>query len=166
MTSRGIYPDASVSKKKTFAKVSLNESTGQKSLYTTRHFSPGEVMCPFSAEVTLDAPNRYTLQIEDGKHIILAPELLQYINHSCTPNAFFDTTLMLLTSLQEIQTGEEITFFYPGTEWDMAEPFDCNCGSPSCLKIVNGASTLAFEILKQYKLTDFISKMVHRKFSI
>ena len=166
MTSRGIYPDASVNQKNTFARVCLNEFTGQKSLYATRNFSRGEVISPFHAGTTQPYLDRFTVQIEEGTHITLLPEMLQYINHSCAPNAFFDTTLMLLTCLRDIQEGDEITFFYPGTEWEMAEPFDCNCGNPSCLKIINGASSLPFNILKEYKLTDFISRMVKRKFSL
>ena len=26
-----------------------------------------------------------------------------------------------------LSIGDELTFFYPSTEWDMEEPFDCEC---------------------------------------
>ena len=32
------------------------------------------------------------------------------------------------------------TFFYPSTEWAMASPFDCHCGSARCLGRIAGAS--------------------------
>ena len=146
--------------------MSLNKSTGQKSLYAVNYFSPGDVICHFHAGVTQPYANRFTVQIAESKHITLVPELLQYVNHSCSPNAFFDTTLMVLISLRDIQPGDEITFFYPSTEWEMAEPFECHCRSPACLKVINGASSLSLEILEKYKLTDFIREMLRRRLSI
>jgi len=143
--------------------VSLNPSTGQKSLLALQHFSPGDVISPFYAGTTLPEANRYTVQVDFQKHITLMPEFLQYINHSCSPNAFFDTTEMLLISLKEIQPGDEFTFFYPSTEWEMAEPFNCHCGSPACLQTINGASSIPEETLIKYKLTDFIRQMMIRK---
>ena len=116
--------------------------------------------------MTLDHANRFTIQIAEGKHITLVPEVLQYVNHSCSPSAFFDTTSMVLISLRDIQPEDEITFFYPSTEWEMAEPFTCNCGSPACLEVINGASSLSVEILEKYKLTDFIREMIRRRLSI
>ena len=145
--------------------MSLNKSTGQKSLYAASYFSPGNVICHFHAGVTEPYANRFTVQIAEAKHITLVPEILQYVNHSCSPNAFFDTTLMVLLSLREIHPGDEITFFYPSTEWDMAEPFTCNCGSPTCLEVINGASSLPKETLDKYKLSDFIREMILQKFS-
>lgn len=149
-----------------FAKVSLNKSTGQKSLYAVNHFSSGDTICHFHAGTTLTIANRFTLQIGENKHITLLPEILQYTNHSCSPSAFFDTTSMVLISLRDIQPGDEITFFYPSTEWEMAEPFKCNCGSPECLKVIRGAASLEKKTLEKYMLTDFIREMILRKVSI
>ena len=36
---------------------------------------------------------------------------------------------MRLTALRPISEGDELTFFYPSTEWAMAEPFECGCGA-------------------------------------
>jgi hypothetical protein len=38
-----------------------------------------------------------------------------------------------------------MTFFYPSTEWDMAQPFTC-CGSSNCW-VVKGAAHIRPEIL-------------------
>jgi hypothetical protein len=48
----------------------------------------------------------------------------------------------------------------------MAEPFDCNCGSPQCLKVINGAASIPEETLARYALTDFIREMILSKNSI
>jgi SET domain-containing protein len=56
------------------------------------------------------------------------------VNHSCDPNV----GLVLPTNkprewgveaLRDIKKGEDLTFFYPSTEWDMAQGFDCSCGA-------------------------------------
>ncbi|KAF5565762.1 post-SET domain-containing protein [Fusarium napiforme] len=38
-----------------------------------------------------------------------------------------------------LKVGDELTFFYPSTEWHMAQPFDCLCGTPSCRGRISGA---------------------------
>ena len=99
-----------------------------------------------------------TVQTGEDKHITLQPEFLQYINHSCYPNVFFDTTAMQLVALKEIQPGDELMFFYPSTEWDMSQPFDCFCGTTQCLHRIQGAAYLSDEEAKRYRLTDFINE--------
>ena len=99
-----------------------------------------------------------TVQTGEDKHITLQPEFLQYINHSCYPNVFFDTTAMQLVALKEIQPGDELMFFYPSTEWDMSQPFDCFCGTTQCLHRIQGAAYLSDEEAKGYRLTDFINE--------
>jgi hypothetical protein len=98
-----------------------------------------------------------------GKHITLQPEFLQYINHSCAPNVFFDTTAMQLVALKEIREGEEMTFFYPSTEWEMIQPFNCYCGSHNCLGQIQGAAFLPKNAWKQYRLTDFIQRQLAKR---
>ncbi len=149
-----------------FATVLLNKSTGQKSLRADTSFYPGDVICHFGAGITQAYPTYLTVQIAADKHITLSPEFLQYINHSCAPTAFFDTTSMELVCLKAMQPGDEITFFYPSTEWEMAQPFNCNCGKPECLQLINGASHLSREVLDRYRLTDFIRKMIKKQVSI
>lgn len=163
--SPDIFSDTPENQQNIIATVYHNPSTGQQSLLAAKQFSPGDVISSFSAGTTQPNADRYTVQIGEDQHITLLPEMLQYINHSCSPNAFFDTTRMVLTCLRELQPGDEITFFYPSTEWKMAEPFTCHCGSAECLNVIDGASSLPPEILEKYKLTDFIEGMVLRKFS-
>lgn len=139
-----------------FAEVQMNPATNQKSLHVTRAFKAGELISDFSAGSILSYPTYLTVQVGDDKHITLQPEFLQYINHSCDPSAFFDTTTMQLVCLKDLEPGDEVTFFYPSTEWEMSQPFDCHCGSPECLRTISGASQIPGEVLDRYKLTDFI----------
>ena len=149
-----------------FANVLLNNSSNQKSLHATVSFAPGDVICHFSAGITQSYATYLTVQTGADSHITLKPEFLQYINHSCAPNVFFNTATMELVCLQPLQPGDEFTFFYPSTEWEMAQPFVCNCGHEGCLQLINGASHLSVETLSKYKLTDFIRQQVRQKLSL
>lgn len=149
-----------------FANVLLNNQTNQKSLFAAFSFLPGDVISTFSANTIHFFATYLTVQTDTNRHITLMPEFLQYINHSCAPNVFFNTASMELVCLQAMQPGDEFTFFYPGTEWEMAQPFVCNCGSTCCLQLINGASHLSVETLSKYKLTDFIRQQVRLKLSL
>lgn len=133
-------------------------ATGHQSLYATGPLREGQVLCVFSASAVLEQPTRFTLQVDEGRHILLSPEPLWYTNHSCDPNIFFDTGAMEVVCLRDIAPGEELRFFYPSTEWTMAEPFDCICGSPGCLGRIGGASSLTDEVLGRYRLTPYVQK--------
>lgn len=149
-----------------FANVLLNNSTHQKSLHAAVSFSAGDIISTFSAGIEQSFPTYLTVQTAADRHITLVPEYLQYINHSCDPNVFFDTTSMQLICLQPLQPGDELTFFYPSTEWEMAQSFVCNCGSEGCLQLINGASHLSVKTLAKYRLTDFIKSQVKQKLSL
>ena len=139
-----------------FAEVWKNGTTGQQSLHATKVFMPGDVICSFGSSAVLEKPTYLTVQTGDNTHILLQPEFLQYINHSCNPNVFFNTTTMELVCLQKVQQDEEFTFFYPSTEWQMDQPFECYCGSGNCLQQISGAANLPKDVLKHYRFTDFI----------
>jgi SET domain len=135
----------------------------QNSLHSAKLFKQGDVISKFSAGITQDYATYLTVQIAVDKHIILQPEFLQYINHSCSPTVFFDTATMQLIALQDLNEGDEFTFFYPSTEWEMAQPFVCNCGGKNCLQLINGASHLSQSTLNKYKLTNFIQQQLQSK---
>ena len=159
-------PSSEVISKHIFANVVLNNETNQRSLFAAVSCAPGDVICAFSAATTQSFATYLTVQTGTNRHITLKPEFLQYINHSCNPNTFFNTTSMELVCLQPIQPGDELTFFYPSTEWEMAQPFVCNCNSAACIQLINGASHLSIETLSKYKLTDFIRQQVRQKLSL
>jgi hypothetical protein len=70
---------------------------------------------------------------------------------------------MQLVALKEIKAEEEMTFFYPSTEWEMTQPFSCYCGSINCLRQIRGAAFLPRNVWKQYRLTDFIQNQLARR---
>ncbi len=130
--------------------------TNYISLFATTDIEPQMVISRFGFEKIVAEPSSHTLQVGLNQHIILKPEFLQYTNHSCDPNSFFDIKGMELIALKPIMRGEEVTFFYPSTEWRMQEVFDCNCGNENCLKRIQGGAFLNYDSLIHYKLSDYI----------
>lgn len=145
------------------AEVRQKISNGQNALFVLRSYQPGEVIADFSAGTIAAEPTYLTVQVGVEKHITLQPEFLQYINHSCDPNVFFDTALMQLVALKELQPEEELVFFYPSTEWKMTQSFNCYCGSPKCLGKIRGAAYLSPEVQSQYRFTNFIQQQLAKK---
>ena len=145
------------------AEVRQKISNGQHALFATRHFSKEETITAFSAETISQEPTYLTLQTGEGRHITLSPTFLQFVNHSCDPNVFFDTTAMKLIALKEILPGEELVFFYPSTEWEMKQRFQCFCNSPRCLGEIGGAAFLSRPVLRKYRLTAFIQRRLSKR---
>lgn len=145
----------------TFAVVRQNILNDQKAFFAQRKYQPGEVLTTFSAGETLSKPSYLTVQVGINQHIMLEPEHLQYINHSCDPNVFFDTHTMEIVAVKTIEERDEMTFFYPSSEWDMAQPFTCLCGCSNCLGVIQGAAHISPDIINKYKLTRFIQQQLH-----
>lgn len=145
------------------AEVRLQLSNQQNALFALRSYQPGETIADFSAGTISAEPTYLTVQVGVRKHITLQPEFLQYINHSCDPNVFFDTTTMQLVALRTVENGEEMTFFYPSTEWKMTQTFNCFCGSPVCIGNIRGAAFLSKEAREKYRFTDFIQQQLAKR---
>jgi hypothetical protein len=107
-----------------------------------------------------------SVQASRDLHIELNCDLV-YINHSCRPTLIFDMArweVRVNPNLEQgLSKGDELTFFYPSTEWDMAQPFDCRCKEADCKGTISGAKDTASEILKQYWLNTHIEELLKEK---
>ena len=143
--------------------VRKDPESGQLAIFTNRKINAEETVSRFGAREEKKAPTYLTVQLDASHHILIKPLFLQYINHSCSPNCFFDTTNLTVVALRDIACEEELSFFYPSSEWDMSQPFVCNCGNATCLQLINGASRLNNSTLNNYQLTNFIQQQVQGK---
>jgi hypothetical protein len=139
-----------------FLEVREEISTGYKSLFVRQNLDANVVLEKFTYDAKLKTPTRYTVQISETDHIELSPNYLQYANHNCEPNMFFDIVKMEFVTLRAIEEGEELSFFYPSTEWKMTESFNCICNSSNCLKQIQGAAYLTYDNLVKYRLSEYI----------
>ncbi|KAF1992023.1 hypothetical protein K402DRAFT_300554, partial [Aulographum hederae CBS 113979] len=111
------------------------------------------------------ATKAYTsVQISPNQHIELNSALV-YCNHSCDPSVVFDMDKMEVRvgEGRELKEGDALTFFYPSTEWDMAQPFECNCGAEKCLGTIAGAKDIDEEALQRYWLNKHIVEMLEER---
>ncbi|KAM0284549.1 hypothetical protein ACHAQH_001915 [Verticillium albo-atrum] len=110
-----------------------------------------------------DAPTYATVQCGKNKHLNLNSDML-YINHSCDPSLIFDTgNFNILVGPKGLQPGDELTFFYPSTEWSMAQPFDCFCGAPTCRGTISGARDMTDAQLDGLWLNGHIRELLEER---
>ncbi|TDZ30706.1 Histone-lysine N-methyltransferase ash1 [Colletotrichum spinosum] len=110
-----------------------------------------------------DEPTYATVQCGKNKHLNLNSDLL-YINHSCEPSLIFDTgNLNILAGPKGLKPGDELTFFYPSTEWHMAQAFDCFCGTPSCRGKIGGARDMTRSQLEGLWLNGHIRELLDER---
>lgn len=128
-------------------------------LVASSRISKDTIFFDFSNLPVLFSPNYKTIQIDVNSHVEES-ETLRFMNHSCDPNTNVDTQRGVCIAARDIEEGEEVTFFYPSTEWSMAQVFECACGSPNCIGTVSGASALSPEVLKRYFINPHILRML------
>lgn len=132
-----------------------------KALRVQRPIPQGAVVLSLGSDVTrMPAPTVTSIQVGIGEHIDGPPTL--YLNHSCEPNVFVDAGTLTVLAIRDIQPGEDIQFFYPANEWHMSVPFDCTCGTGSCLGLISGAREIPDEVLGRYRLNDHINLLRRR----
>lgn len=93
---------------------------------------------------TVDRPTRYTVQVGVDMHVDAeadpktgrAHPIWRFLNHACAPNTRLEGRSLVAT--KRIRAGEEITFDYETTEWDMAAPFPCGCNAATCRGLIRG----------------------------
>ena len=140
----------------------LSRFQDQLALIVNQHIPKNTIICTFETTDILIKPDKYSIQISENKHAYMSPDILAYINHSCDPNVFIDSENKNIVSIKDIKISEQVTFFYPSTEWYMASKFDCHCGSKNCLRYIGGASQINSSVLQQYRLSTHITQMLQQ----
>jgi len=72
-------------------------------------------------------------------------------------------SLSFLAGPKGIAPGDELTFFYPSSEWAMAQPFDCFCGAATCRGRIDGAGNMTRKQLEGVWLNGYIREMLADK---
>jgi len=118
-----------------------------------------------------------SVQVSRTQHVELNCDFL-FTNHSCEPSVEFrvhgsdgafsiDVRVAARRDsngkVMGLQRGDELTFFYPSTEWDMAQPFECNCGTGTCKKWIAGAKDMGMAKLHGLFLNDHIHELLEEQ---
>ena len=118
-----------------------------------------------------------TVQVSRNQHVELNCDFL-FANHSCEPTLEFhvqkighEAAIDVRIAARQgadgsvigLQKGDELTFFYPSTEWEMAQPFACNCGATTCRKWISGAKDMGMAKLQGMFLSTHIKELLHEQ---
>lgn len=144
-------------------------------VFAQRDLPAGMLISPCSGyKVNLEHVTPMCLQLDEDVFLQGTGQFDDYINHSCEPNCVvrFKNGVPTLVVLNGIKVGEQLTFDYNTTEWDMLEQeakcneevsFSCMCGSSRCVGPVKGFRYLNADQRDLRK--DYLSPFVSSKFS-
>jgi hypothetical protein len=128
---------------------------------STQAFSTGDLIHRLRDVRYTSSPTFTSIQVGAETHIEDLG-VITYLNHSCRPNTVVDTERLTVHAARPIAPGDELTYFYPSTEWDLDRPFDCQCGEPGCIGRVVGARHLATDVLNRHRVAPHIQELVRQ----
>jgi hypothetical protein len=140
-------------------KVELNAGPAGSRAVALQAFKPGDVLGSMQGCRTVKERTYLTVQTGPDTHIVDIGDFV-FMNHSCHPNVAMCVDRLEVVALRPIAPGDELTFFYPSTEWEMDRPFICRCGAKECVGVVAGAKFLSIETLGQHFVTGHIRGQV------
>eukprot|EP00127_Corallochytrium_limacisporum_P000060 Clim_evm39s2 gene=Clim_evmTU39s2 len=141
--------------------VRRSEDNNQLGIWSSRDFQAGEELATLLIGETQPTPDMHSVQLDETHHIPfhhLGP--MAYLNHSCEPNCWLRVVkeengemrvAVRVVTLAPIKKGQQLTFDYATTEYDMDVKFDCFCGTESCRGHIGG-----FKHLREAEKPDLI----------
>lgn len=121
----------------TSPKIELRRGSEGLGVFATAAIEAGEVLVTLRP-VFVDRPEMHTIQLDEHVHQAGTGDVDDYFNHSCDPNAYLDFQRLQFVARRSIAAGEELSFNYLTSEWDMAAPFTCGCGTAACVGEIRG----------------------------
>ncbi len=141
-----------------------------RTLLANQNFKKGEVVLKLKgiikkcSEATPDA-----VQIGDDKFIDSKHRYVEdHINHSCSPTLMIDFASMDFIALGRIKKGEELTYNYNSSEYDLVKDnldFNCKCNSKNCIGKIKGFRYLSLKEKNKIKkyLSPFLKKVFNQQ---
>jgi len=148
--------------------IEIKKSNSGNGLFTKKLIKKGSIVFHFDGKIGDDAhTNPESLQIDDDKFLESATKFHDFLNHSCEPNCYIGWENLNLIALRDIQIGEELSFNYNTSEYDLinsATPssFKCKCNSKDCISEIKGFKYLTIE--QKNKIQKFISPFLKNRF--
>lgn len=122
------------------------------SVFAQENIAAGELIFSCEECLLVSMPSRYSVQVGVEQHIDLPLERedeaiyqWKFMNHGCQPNVAFDVVSWQFRAARDIRMGEQLRFNYNTTEYQMAEPFFCNCNDLKCYGQIAGFKYLSEE---------------------
>jgi len=119
------------------------EHKGQ-GVFADRHFLCGETVVIALVEREEPERTRYSVQMNWNKHVLMTtPAVL--INHSCNPNTVVINNshgAYDFVAFRDISAGEELSFDYATTEFEIIAMNECFCAETNCRSTPGGFNVL------------------------
>ena len=141
-------------------------------VFATQSIDAGELLVVWGGDVVtgeelVELPatmQRHSIQVEDNLYMVSGklPEVADFINHSCSPNAGLSGQ-MSLVALHSITKGEEVCYDYAMSDGSAYDEFQCSCGVIECRGRVTGRDWAIPEL--QIKYAGFFSPYLQRRIS-
>ena len=116
-------------------------------LFAKKDFKKGEVVYSLELGRVVNRSDIQSLSAEDKKHLDQIEEgkfeVIQfpgyYVNHSCDPNIEerVEEGRRSGYAIKDIRAEEEVAVDYDKSAY-IQVPFECNCGSKNCRKVIQG----------------------------
>ena len=134
----------------------------EKSIFTTQPIKKDTIIFEFEKKF-LKHPTRTSMQIDEGIHQECNnPDAFEnLLNHACNPNGYIKFSDLTYRALRNIKKGEELTFNYLTTEWDLFNKFQCHCNFTNCYGQIKGFKYLTLK--QQQKLEPLLSPYLKKK---
>lgn len=144
-------------------------------VFARRDMQAGHRICVCSGYITdIEHVTAMSLQLDEDVFLHGVGEFDDYINHSCDPNCVvrFEDGSAVLVVLKAIGAGEELTFDYNTSDWDLVEQgektnldlsFTCRCQSKNCVGEIKGFRHLNAAQRAQRK--EYLSPFLAGRFS-
>ena len=146
-------------------KAKTRRINGAYALLTDRQIGKDEIVLVLRGEI-IGQPTKYSIQIGEHKHLepYTDPQdirsLIRFLNHSCDPSAYINFDDLTVRALRNLDPGEEVSFNYNTTEYEMANPFKCNCEAENCRDDIRGFKYLPLD--EQIKLSSQLAPHLRR----
>lgn len=94
---------------------------------------------------------RHSVQVEENLYLVPheMPEVGDFINHSCAPNAGLSGQSALVAR-HVIHAGEEICYDYAMSDGSPYDEFDCTCSTPDCRGRITGNDWMIADLQERY----------------
>jgi hypothetical protein len=155
-----------------FANIRIVETRDKgRSVIVDENIKKGDSIFSFiGVAIPIDEGSYKSLQINEDLYLESTEGFDNNLNHSCAPNCYIDfkqnPNQPELVALRDIKKGEELSFDYNTTDYDLKDPkcryfFPCQCHAPNCLGEIKGYKYLTPEQKREISpyLAPFLRKI-------
>ena len=137
----------------------IRANKGGYGIFANRTIAAGELLVVWGGDIVtgeelVELPalmRRHSIQVEENLYMVSQelPEVGDFINHSCSPNAGLSGQLTLV-AIRTINSGQEVCYDYAMSDGSAYDEFQCSCGSQQCRGAITGSDWALPDLQARY----------------